>query len=71
MRPIEMQARPSDFESVIRRLNHLFAYVDKNVGDGPTKEHILDEVVNISRQVDRAVQRVASHGAAKASQEYD
>ena len=71
VKPIEMQARPSDFEAVIKRLNHLFSYVEQNVGACSAKEHVLDEVVNISRQIDRAVQRVTNHGPAKAAQEHD
>lgn len=52
------QVRPSDFDGVLHRLNHMFAYIEKRLDDGPHKEHLLDEVVNISRQIDRAAQRV-------------
>lgn len=53
--------RLSDFEAVVKRLDHLFRYVEKNVGEGPSREHLLDEVVNISKQVERAAARVGSN----------
>lgn len=54
----QIPPRPTDFDAVVQRLQYLFAYVEKHVGDGPGKEHMLDEVVNISKQVERAAARV-------------
>lgn len=54
------QVRPSDFDGVLHRLNHMFAYIEKRLDDGPDKEHLLDEVVNISKQIDRAAKRAAT-----------
>lgn len=54
------QVRPSDFDGVLHRLNHMFAYIEKRLDDGPHKEHLLDEVVNISKQIDRAAKRIKS-----------
>jgi hypothetical protein len=49
--------RPSDFDAVRVRLRYLEAYVQKRLAEGPEKEHVLDEVVNITQQIDRAVKR--------------
>lgn len=53
--------RLTGFAAVVKRLDYLFQYVEKNVSEGPSREHLLDEVVNISRQVERAAARVGSN----------